>query len=57
MLTACTRGMILGSTALAIWSHTYGSAAPANLAEQGGCFQHEKLSQQKLGSSIYQKHD
>mgnify|MGYP001852858217 FL=1 len=50
MLTACTRGRRLGSPALAIRSHTYGSAVPSNLAELGSCFQHEKLSQQKLGS-------
>lgn len=57
MLTACTRGRRLGSPALAIRSHTYGSAVPSNLAELGSCFQHEKLSQQKLGSSNHQKHD
>lgn len=43
---------ITGSPTLSVVSHTYGSAVLAKLVELGGCSQHEKLSQQKLGSSI-----
>lgn len=35
-----------GSLPLSLLSHTYGSAVLAQLAELGGCSQHEKLSQQ-----------